>query len=276
MKTKRLQILLFFLSLIFLGACNVVEGPKVDPSGFSGSPNKILLEDFTGHLCGYCPRAHDRATDLLAIYPENIVVVAIHAGDLARTTNQFPREFRTAAGNLVYDYFLPQSLPTGLINRRKFGASPLTQDVDWGTHIGTVLSEVAKMKIDLASNYNSSTRELEIAANLEYFTEGNANHHIVVQITEDGIVSKQTDYRLPNPQYNEAYVHNHVLRAAVTEGDWGVAVKNGPIFLGEKIAKNFRFEVPQEFVPENCHVVAYVHDNISKEVLQAEEIKLVQ
>lgn len=275
MKIKHFHILLAAATTFLLTACNVVEGPKVDPSGFTGSANKVLLEDFTGHTCGYCPRAHDKATDLQDLYGDNMVVIAVHAGDFAKVAPGFTRDFNTNLGTALYEAFDPPSFPIGLVNRRKFGASPLADEIDWGTHINTILSEAAKLRIELASSYDENSRQVEIETNLEYFTEGNAEHRLVVLITEDSIIAKQKDYRLPAPQYNENYVHNHVLRSVVTDGNFGIQVKNGQIFLGEKIRKTFSFELPNDHVDKHCHIVAYVLDMDTQEILQVEEIELM-
>ena len=40
----------------------------------------VLLEDYTGQACVNCPNAHDVATELHEEYPENLIVVAMHAG----------------------------------------------------------------------------------------------------------------------------------------------------------------------------------------------------
>ncbi len=275
MNTKHFQLVIAAALAFLLTACNVVEGPKVDPSGFSGSANKVLLEDFTGHTCGYCPRAHDKAAELHDTYGENLIVVAVHAGDFAKIVPGYTRDFNTEMGTAIYDAYAPPSLPIGLINRRKFGTSELTEDIDWGTHVSTVLSEAAKLRIEMMSTFDENTRQLEIEANLEYFTTGTADHKLVVLITEDSIISKQKDYRLPAPQYNENYVHNHVLRSAVTPGNFGIPVKGDAIFLGEKISKTFTFDLPNDHVAENCHIVAYVLDAATQEILQAEQITLM-
>ena len=44
---------------------------------------KILLEDYTGHKCGNCPRAAEKAEELKEIYGDQLIPIAIHAGFFA-------------------------------------------------------------------------------------------------------------------------------------------------------------------------------------------------
>lgn len=278
MKSKFLNLILSASLLLGMMACDVVEGPKVDPAGFTGSANKVLIEDFTGHMCGNCPRAHEQATALLNTYGENLVVVAVHAGTFARVVNSlnFTEDFNTPMGAaLEAEYEADNAgLPKGLVNRRKFGSSFLTNYPDWSTHVSTILAESPKMGLELASSYDANTRQIAIDANLEYFTEGDATHQIVVLITEDGIISKQNDYSLSTGHVDE-YEQNHVLREVITPGIYGVPVKGSTIFLGEKVNLSFSHTLSSKFVAENCHIVAYVLESDTHEILQVEQIKVV-
>ena len=126
----------------------------------------------------------------------------------------------------------------------------------------------------MTSSFDANNRQMDLDVNLEYFTEGDATHQIVVLITEDHIISKQNDYSLASGHV-DAYEQNHVLRTVVTPGVYGIPVKGSEIFLGEKISKTFSFILPAEFVAENWHVVGYVLTSDTHEILQVEETKLM-
>ncbi len=277
MKSFPKYLLGLILAAAVLNGCDIVEGPKVDPNGFTGSTNKVLIEDFTGHMCGNCPRAHEQAAVLQGTYGDNLVVVAIHTGSFATVVPflGYSTEFKTPMGNELGTYYNAdiEGLPIGLVNRREWGGSPITRYSNWGALAGTVLAEQPKMKIALTSVYNADDRTINLNTKLEYFTTGDANHQIVALITEDSIIAKQEDYTFG---HEEHYVHNHVLRGTITPGTWGVPVKGNQIFLGEKLNLDFTATLDTAWVPEHCHVVVYVHDNVSKEVLQVEEIKLME
>jgi Outer membrane protein Omp28 len=273
-----------FASLLALGtlsACDVIDGPKVDPNGFTGSTNKVLLEDITGHMCGNCPRAHEAATSIKATYGDNVVVVAVHAGGFARVVPAigFSYNFNTTIGTDIEAYYkadMLTGLPIGLVNRRVWGSNALTAHANWGTQVAAVLAEAPKMKLDVISNYDATDRSLDIVANLEYYVTGDANHQIVALITEDSIISKQEDYSLPAQSVDD-YVHMHVLRGVITPGgSWGTPVKGNTIVIGEKFDLNYAISLNPDWVAEHCHVVVFVQDNTTKQILQVQEVPMVQ
>jgi thiol-disulfide isomerase/thioredoxin len=262
-----------------LTACDVIEGPKVDPSGFAGSTNKVLLEDFTGHLCGYCPGAHVVAADLKSRYGDNVVVVAVHASGHASVLESigYGYDFRTPMGTDLENHYHGDQLkgyPVGLVQRRDWGGTPLVDKLNWGANVATILAEEPKMKLDVRTTFDPNDRSLHLETGIEYFTEGTAAHQIVAIVTEDSIVAKQTTYNSDSlSQYD--YVHNHVLRGSITPGTWGVPVKGNRIVLGEKFSLAFDATLPALWVAKHCHVVVYVHDNATKEILAVEEVDLV-
>jgi thiol-disulfide isomerase/thioredoxin len=269
--------LLSILALaIGLSACDFIDGPKVDVNGFPPSGNKVVIEDFTGHQCGNCPRAHEKAQELLEAYGDNLIVIAVHAGGFARVNSNYPTEFRTSMGDELEAYYEAdlQGLPIGMVNRRTVGASPLVRHANWSTAVASILSEAPKLKIDLAAAYDETTREISVEADLEYFSDAGANHYIVALITEDSIVSKQSDYSLPAPSYIPDYVQMHVLRTTITPGTWGESVKGAPIFAGEQLTKNFAATLDTAWDAKHCEVVVYVIDNTTKEILQAQKTGL--
>ena len=93
------------LSLVVYG-CDKIEGPRLedDNSGVSYGDNliivdgdsilfeedtsaavqRVLVEEFTGHLCGTCPPAGKMLNDSMRIlFGDQMVVVSIHAGNFA-------------------------------------------------------------------------------------------------------------------------------------------------------------------------------------------------
>ena len=190
----------------------------------------------------------------------------------------FDYDFKTPMGTELESFYQADALtglPIGLVGRRLWGASPLTRFADWGTEVGAVLAEAPKMRMEVTTAYDPSTRNVVVSTDLEYFIAGNANHNIVAIITEDSIISQQADYRLPSPSEIEDYVHMHVLRGTITPGGtWGTPVKGNDIVLGEKFSLSYTGALDSTWVPEHCHVVVYVHDNTTKQILQVEEVKL--
>ena len=56
----------------------------------------VVLEEFTGLHCGYCPDGHSRANALVADNPGRVILVNIHSGGYAvPDTNTTEPEMRT-------------------------------------------------------------------------------------------------------------------------------------------------------------------------------------
>ena len=71
---------IFTFSNIFQ-SCDVIEGPfteEVILEECAEKCKKILLEDYTGHKCGNCPRAAEKAEELKEIYGDQLKKVASH------------------------------------------------------------------------------------------------------------------------------------------------------------------------------------------------------
>lgn len=271
--------LLAVLMAFSLSACDIVEGDKICTECLvEGAGKKVIIEDFTGHQCGNCPRAHEKLDELEALYGEDLIIVSIHAGGFA---SLFPAlgytaDYTTQIGNDLEAYYNAdiEGLPIGMVNRRRWDDGNVLQKFgSWGTQIGVILGETPQMGIEMTAALSESGEQIEVAVEVEYYAAADANHNVVVILTEDSIVSKQSDYDL-STGYVAEYEHKHMLRASITQGSWGVPVKGGPIFAGETISKNFALQLDPAWDPSHFHVVAYVMDNVTKEILQAEEIKL--
>ena len=84
---KYLATFLFSCCISFQ-SCDVIEEPfteEIVVGGCAEKCKKILLEDYTGHKCGNCPRAAEKAEELKAIYDDQLVSIAVHAGFFAST-----------------------------------------------------------------------------------------------------------------------------------------------------------------------------------------------
>ena len=65
--------------IITISACDKIEGPYIINSDSYVNPDKkVLVEDFTGHLCPNCPDAARELEAIHDIYPGQIISMAIH------------------------------------------------------------------------------------------------------------------------------------------------------------------------------------------------------
>lgn len=280
-KSKYLAII--FAVLVF-STCDKIEKPYLEEnSDKCGNGNlsipikKILLEDYTGHTCGNCPRAAEQTELLINTYCDHIIPVSIHVGFFAEpyTSGKYTYDFRTTAG-AAWDAEFGNStagLPNGLVNRTSYNASKILAYESWAAAIDKLLKEPPAINIEIKNNYNGDTRELETFVDIGFLKSTTNELKLTILLVEDSLVNWQKDYDyddLTNPGNTdiENYVHRHVLREAINS-PWGEIVE-GSTKQGEIFSKTVNYILKAEFVAKHCSIVAFVSSSDTKEVIQAE------
>ena len=111
-------------------------------SAYKEHTRVVLLEEFTGHLCVNCPEATKLSNDLKETYGNKLLLLAIHAGDLAEpSTAPYDNDLRTTAGTSIYNYFAPIGVPTGMVNRTEFGGSVVLFKDSWEPAIKALIEQ---------------------------------------------------------------------------------------------------------------------------------------
>lgn len=282
-KSKLLTILIVTIGLAF-SACDQIDGEVTEPNAPITGTQKVLLEEFTGQKCGTCPNAHEQVKMLLESYGDNVIPVAIHAGHFSKTNATYPVDYTTPVGDEIHDHFsgaINNFYPIGFLNRTEFGGTQAVEYGAWSARVFELLSQQPPLVMEMETQFDVDSRVLEIDLEMQYFKKGDADHRLVVLITEDSLISPQLNYRLlndPNPPpgfIDLEYVHKHVLRAPVTDGgQFGIPVKGNDIFVGERISHQLSYQLPAEYNAANCNVVAYVMKITDMAVLQAEQVSV--
>ena len=109
-----LRTWLLIFAVIAWQACDKVSAPYKEVVIHDTGARKVLVEDYTGAKCGNCPRASKEIYNLKAVYGDNLIIMAIHAGGFAEpypygmlpaNPTFFATDFRTPEGtNLDTDF----------------------------------------------------------------------------------------------------------------------------------------------------------------------------
>lgn len=287
------NLILFAIGAVTLfSSCDVLEGPfdeKVVVDTTAGPKRKILLEDFTGHTCGNCPCAAYEALRLDTAFEGRIIIVASHVGFFAEpylNGTKFRTDFRTPAGTEVNDYFQidAQGLPQGMVNRTEYNSARVLSSTAWSSAVSpfvtdTNLSKHPVATINISASYNAANRNASIEVNAKYLSNGNSNHQLVVYVVEDSIINWQKFYASCGGVDKDVsnYVHRHMLRGAVNS-TWGDALytTNAIIPTGTNINKSYTQTLDPTWDEKHIYFVAFIQDNVTKEVVQVEEVKLIE
>jgi len=273
--------IIFATIVAFAGCDKIEEGDYLIFAGSSGSwyegqpvadhTKRVFVEKYTGVRCVNCPSADVAISALQNTYGHDVVAVSIHAGALARPWNGFA-DLRTTDGDEWNNYFGIEAYPSIMINRSKTGNA-------WNiiTAVGGIAAGVenaiglpADIAMNITTEYDAATRSVTIFPNIEFVESITAPLTITLLVMEDGIVGKQT-----TPEGNdENYVFNHVLRDVITDL-WGADIdadgNQGTCRMGA-----FTYTLPQEYVAENCHIVAFISNKDTREIIQCAETSVVE
>lgn len=219
----------------------------------------VLVEDFTGQKCKWCPFGTRVLEEQIELYgAERVIPVAIHSGLLGYRGTATQVGLMTDLGVYYWNkngFTNSTSQPTAVFNRR----TTTDEREAWAASIFDELKRVATCGIIARSTYNDETREATITVQCQSAEAKEAM--LQLWLTESGIIAMQID----GDETKRDYVHNHILRDAINGQD------GEPITLGtEPTTRTFTYTLPEKCVPANCHIVAFLYDETG--VLQAQSI----
>ncbi len=284
----RKYITLFSIILI-ITSCDVEEGSFINDYNTYVNPNKkVLIEDFTGHLCPNCPDAARELSAIHDIYGDQVIGMALHVTKSfarpypASQAPSFQYDFRTNWGD-DWDAFYGISdagLPRGMVNRIGFPDSHKLGKNEWASAVINELDKDPDFGITINTTTNSITINTKVLNNI------NADYNLVVCLTESNIINWQKD-----GQNNvEDYEHNHVLRTGLIDQELSISTN---YVAGQEIENTITYDlialeqsnkdysislggndIPGEWNANNMSVVAYIYNTITKEIVQVEEAHL--
>ncbi len=281
MKIFKFLLILTVVSMLFYG-CEKIDPPFTENQGGTDPPDttrvvkRVLLEDYTGHDCVNCPTAAVAAEDLKEVYGEKLVVMAVHAGFFARPTPGLPEDFRTDAGEVWDQYFGISAAgnPNGVVDRvEKAPGDYIFNYGEWGTAIAAELEEDAEAKITIENSFSGDNLTSNITS--EFLTELDGIYNIVFCITQDSIIGSQknNDTNVGDTPLIEDYVFMHVLR--YTNAVWGDNLTDN-VEVGKEYESTFSVDFEADWIPKNCHVVAFICNAETKTIIQVEESKVLE
>lgn len=251
--------------LIFSGS----TGEWYDGQPVADHTQRLLVEKYTGNKCTNCPDADQIISQIQNTAGDKMIAVSIHASLFSRPI-EGNQDLRTDVGNTWYDFFGGPGLPAAMINRSKkeeVDAWNILGDSEMESGINAALSDStnAKLAMDMSTEYDPQSRELTIRSNIEFLEDIAEPLTLTVLVMEDGIIGKQ----IHGSETLENYEFNHVFRGTITDL-WGIDV-NADGKTGTCRYIELNYTLPTEYVAENCHIVGFISNKETKEVIQCAE-----
>lgn len=241
------------------------------------SNKNVVIEEYTGINCGYCPDGHKIANQVAAAHPGRVFILNIHQGNYAAST------YTTQFGNALANQIGLSGYPAGTVNRHLFSQYSDVLDVYrsyWPTCANAILGQSSPVNIAARGTLDWTTRELNITVQLYYTSdEANATNKLNVAILQDNVLGSQSGASLnPDQQVGSQYRHMHMLRHLIT-GQWGEAVS--PTTTGSFIEKTYTYTIPASLGSPNAiaakledlHFVAFVAQG-NQEILTGCEVEI--
>jgi thiol-disulfide isomerase/thioredoxin len=218
---------------------------------------KVVLEDYTGTWCGFCPSVAGAIEEASAL-SDDLAIVAIH---ITANSNPDPMHFDDV--DILRDAFEIDGLPQARIDRSEFWFSPyLVEDAleSAGVNTNSSISMTSTLDGDQLVTQVKVISEIGI----------NSGDKLVVYLLEDGILYDQENYYdsdqtspffgLGNPIPN--FEHNHTLRMSFSQVLGDEIPSAGAL---EEYTVTYNNNIPADYVKDNLTLIAmYVsEDNLA-------------
>jgi hypothetical protein len=297
------------LALITFSACDEIAHPVIpkqivsilpttppafiDSSATSGTYKytqyKMLLEVCGGHLCTNCPMGQTDAENVLKSSIEGqVVFMQNEMGPEADTEtiasypdSAFRKVYQCSADSTWFFKFSPNLFPWGLVNRESNWAFALY--LNYQDSCNTVIGRAASsggpaVTIDIHDSCWTNPRIIGATFKVNILKPLTGSFSLETLILEDSI----SDWQDNNGVY-EIDMHRNILRGAFgnnTGGNaWGIAISPTTVNSTFSSFQTYDFTNGENGKAKgwnmaHCYIVAYVFNETTNEVVQAEMIKV--
>ncbi|MCB0737152.1 MAG: Omp28-related outer membrane protein [Bacteroidetes bacterium] len=231
----------------------------------------VVLEEFTGIRCTFCPDGHKKANEFKDANPGDVVLINIHTGGYATKKTDEEPDFTTKYGDAIAQQSDLSGYPAGTVNRRLFAESQNGGTAQsrgtWATTGADVLKLSSPVNVAIQTTLDIDNRKLEIIAEVYYTGNSkNSTNKLNIAILQNNVPGPQTggssyypEAILPDGRYN----HQHMLRELVT-GQWGETISTTT--AGSFFTKTYTYDIPEnindvELLMHNLEVAAFVAED---------------
>lgn len=198
----------------------------------------VVLEEFTGVNCGYCPDGHDISNQVCAANAGHAWAINIHTGGYAA-------EYTTQWGAALNNQAHISGYPAGTVNRHVFsGSSTELNRGQWASAANQIRGQQSPVNIAARATVDYNTRVMTIDVEIYYTANSSSNvNYLNIALLQDNILGQQSNYGNYNSDYIEGnqYRHMHMLRDLIT-GQWGEAIETTS--AGSFVHKTYTYNVP--------------------------------
>lgn len=205
----------------------------------------VIIEEFTGRNCGFCPDGHVYAKKITDANPGRVWAVNVHCGPYS--PSNYPNLNTSAGATILSGLDGGMGFPCGVVNR----TTKATGRNMWETYANQQLKQTAECNIGGQVLINEAARTATVNVEV-YYTSNSASseNYLTVMMLQDSILGSQSGGADFNPEQmiGNHYVHLHVLRDVLTP-TWGDAI--APTTAGTLITKTYTYQIPESIGTPN-------------------------
>lgn len=164
---------------------------------------RVLIEDYTGTWCGYCPRVSE-GIELVMAQTEYAVPVAIHRGN---------DPYNFSGASVLENLIGLQGYPDARLNRLTEWTYPEPNNV--GQVVEHTQGTLPTLGLAMTANVSGGNVNLTVKTK---FGKTMTGAKLIVYVLENGLIYNQTNYTsyYGGSSTIVGFEHNHVLRATYT------------------------------------------------------------
>jgi hypothetical protein len=207
---------------------------------------KVILEEFTGVNCVYCPQGHTIANNIKAANPTNVFLINIHVGSFATPSSSQP-DFRTPFGTAIVNQTGIVGYPAGTVNREIFpgnaqngGTGTAMSRDKWTATSNQTLNQSSYVNVATTATINANTRLLTVLVEA-YYTGASpvSSNNLNVAFLQNNTVGPQT-----GGNQGSNYNHQHRLIHMLT-GQWGEVITTTT--AGTFVTRTYTYTIPAAY-----------------------------
>jgi hypothetical protein len=214
----------------------------------------VLLEQFTGTWCQYCPYGADMVDTVLSQFP-NTVALAYHNGD----------PMSTAAGDGVIAHLLVSSYPSGAVDRRLWntpnGLALALSRGYWQSAVNNRAAIGSPLSIGVAGTYHQDTRQITATVTLNTLTALTGEFYLNIVLSEDNLDYAQKK-NINDVLYTiSPYYHKRVVRNIIPAWQ-GTQLTTTGLTLNQVVTHPFTFSVPAAYDVSELKLTVFVTQKV--------------
>jgi hypothetical protein len=207
---------------------------------------KVILEEFTGVNCVWCPAGHTIANAIKASNPNNVFLINIHVGSFA-TPGVGQPDFRTPFGTAIVNQTGIAGYPAGTVNRTVFPGSAQNSTTGtamsrnfWTAAANQTIAQSSYVNVATTATINATTRLLTVLVEA-YYTGSSP-----VTTNKLNVAFLQNNTTGPQVGGNQGdnYNHQHRLIHMLT-GQWGETINTTT--AGTFVTRTYTYTIPADY-----------------------------